>query len=446
MEDILQSKNLVERSYWLIRLRWMAIAGLAAATFVAGRLLGVVLPAVQLYWMSVILVFYNFLLYDLMRYITWKGRVVSPAVINRIITFQISADWIILIIILHYSGGIENPFYLYFVFHTIFAGVLLSKQQSYIQATIAVVLFGGLILSEYLQIIPHYVLSGFVEGANYRNEVYVFGTFFVFVTAIYAVAYLTASISETLRQQQKALAETNEQLWKKDELKNEYVLRVTHDIKGHLAAIQSCLNVVNDRLVGPLNEKQVDLIERAHRRTGKCLKFITALLKLTRMKLTGRIEMSCCPVRNVIFNSIAAVERKAKDKSQDISYRIDQGVYEICGEPVLIEETLTNILLNAVKYTPDHGKIELDVKDEDGQLLIEIKDNGIGIPPSELGHIFEEFYRAENARKIEEEGTGLGLSFASQVVERHGGRIWVSNNPDRGCTFHIRLPERPHAG
>jgi signal transduction histidine kinase len=433
----------VQRAYWLIRLRWMAIAGLAIATFIANELLNVSLPVRQLYKISVILLFYNFILYDLMRYITWKGRAATPAAINRIITFQISADWIILTIILHFSGGIENPFYLYFVFHTIMAGVLLSKLQSYVQATLAIVLFGALIFLEYLQIIPHYVLTGFLAGVNYRDELYVFGTFFVFSTTIYAVAYMTASISEQLRQQQRELEETNAQLREKDNLKNEYVLRLTHDIKGHLAAIQSCLDVVENQLAGPLNEKQADLVERAHRRTGKCLNFISALLKLTRMKLTGQLDMEYFPVRNVLFNSLVTVERRAKDKDITISHRIDEGVDEIYGEPVLIEETLTNTLLNAVKYSPNRGKIELNITDEKECILIEVKDNGIGIPQADLRHIFEEFYRAENARKIEKDGTGLGLSFAKQVVERHGGHIWASNNPEGGSTFSIRLVKHP---
>jgi len=443
MENILQSKNLVQRAYWLIRLRWMAIAGLAIATFVTHEILNVSLPVRHLYRILVILLFYNFVLYDLMRYMTWKGRTATPAAINHIITFQISADWIILTAILHFSGGIENPFYLYFVFHTVLAGVLLSKVQSYLQATFAVVLFGSLIVMEYLQIVPHYVLTGFLGGINYNDELYLFGTFFVFATTIYAVAYITASIAEQLRRQQSELAEINAELQKKDHLKNEYVLRLTHDIKGHLAAIQSCLDVVNDQLVGSLNEKQIDLIERAHRRTGKCLNFISALLKLTRMKLTGRLDMEYFPVRNVLFNSLATVERRAKDKGLTISHQIDEGVDEIYGEPVLIEETLTNILLNAVKYTPDKGKVELNIKDEKECILIEVKDNGIGIPETDLQHIFEEFYRAENARKIEKDGTGLGLSFAKQVVERHKGHIRASNNPEGGSTFSIWLPKHP---
>jgi signal transduction histidine kinase len=443
MENILQSENLVHRAYWLIRLRWMAIAGLAIATFTANEILKVALPLRQLYTLSVILLFYNFILYGILKYITWAGRVSMSAAINRIITFQISADWIILTIILHFSGGIENPFYLYFVFHMIFAGVLLSRTQSYVQATIAVVLFVALILLEYFQIIPHYVLTGFTTSTDYRNEIYLFGTIFVFATTIYAVAYLTDSISNQLREQQRKLAETNAELEQKDNLKNEYVLRVTHDIKGHLAAIQSCLDVVYNQLAGPLNEKQADMIERAYRRTEKCLNFISALLKLTRMKLTGQLDMEYFSLRNVIFDSLAAVEGKAKEKGITISHFIGEGTDEIYGEPVLIEETVTNILLNAAKYTHEHGKIEMKLNIEKEGILLEVKDNGIGVPQADLQHIFEEFYRAENARKIEKDGTGLGLSFAKQVIERHKGRIWASNNPEGGSTFNIWLPRHP---
>jgi two-component system sensor histidine kinase VicK len=304
-------------------------------------------------------------------------------------------------------------------------------------------LFGSLIFLEYSGIIPHYVLTGFLEGVNYRDITYIFGTFFVFATMIYAVAYMTASISEQLRRQQSELAETNAELEKKDHLKNEYVLRLTHDIKGHLAAIQSCLDIVYDQHAGPLNEKQIDLIERAHRRTGKCLNFISALLTLTRMKLTGSIKMENFPLLNVIFDAVAAAERRAKEKAVILTHQIDTGIDEIFGEPVLVEEIVTNVLINAVKYTPEGGRVELNVKDDKNGVLIEVKDNGIGIPGTDLDKIFEEFYRAENARKIEKDGTGLGLSIAKEVVERHNGRIWAVNNPDAGCTFSIWLPKNP---
>jgi signal transduction histidine kinase len=443
MEDLTQAKNLVQRSYWLIRLRWLAIAGLILAVFTAERVMKVSLPTSRLYILALILFFYNFVLYDLMQYLTWKGRIPPPAHINRVIGFQMSADLVILTAILHFSGGVENPFFLYFVFHTILASIMLSRLHSYLQATFAVLLFGGLVYLEYLQVIPHYELRGFVTHSHYREGLFVFGTLFVFTTTIYLVVYMTSFISEQLRRQQRELGAAIAQLKQKDNLKNEYVLRLTHDIKGHLAAVQSCLDIVVGQLVGPLNEKQMNLIERAHRRTGKCVNFTTALLKLTRMKLTGQLEMAYFPVRNAVFNALAAVERRAKKKAITISQHIDEGVDEIYGEALLIEETITNILFNAARYTPNGGAIQLRVEDEGASIIIKVKDTGIGIPEQDIERIFEEFYRAENARQVERDGTGLGLSIAKQAVERHNGQIWAENNPEGGSTFSIRLPKKP---
>ncbi len=443
MESLFQSKNLIQRSYWLIHLRWVAIAGLLGAVFTAERFFNVDLPSRKLYTFALFLLFYNFVLYDLMYYWTWGGRIPSAIKIYRIIAFQMSADLVILTVILHLSGGIENPFFLYFVFHTILASIILSRLHSYLQATFAVLLFGSLVALEYFQIIPHYALTGFVTYSNYRDGLCVLGTVFVFTTMIYLVVYMTTSICEQLHHQKREIDDAIIQLKEKDYFKNEYVLRLTHDIKGHLAAIQSCLDIVVGQMVGSLNDKQRDLIERAHRRTGKCINFTTALLKLTRMKLTGRLEMDYFPLRNVIFNALAAVERRAKEKSITITHHIAPGVDEIYGEPLLIEEAISNILLNAARYTPEGGEVELRVEDEGPTVVIQVKDSGIGISEGDIEKIFEEFYRADNARAVERDGTGLGLSIAKQVVDRHKGQIWAVNNPDRGSTFSIRLKKRP---
>ncbi|MBN1362357.1 MAG: HAMP domain-containing histidine kinase [Sedimentisphaerales bacterium] len=441
MELLLKNTSLIQRAYWLVALRWVAIATLAIASFAATRFMGIQLRASTLYTIAGVLVVYNFILYDLLRYWTWGGREPTEARIGGIITFQISADLFILTTILHFAGGIENPFAFFFVFHMILASVLRSKLQSYLQATLAVVLFGGIIVLEASGVVKHWGLEGFAAHGLYDDKSFVFGFLFVFSITLFLVVYMTTSISEQLRQQQNSYEQANALLHEKDQLKNQYVLRLTHDIKGHLAAIQSCLDIVFNGMVGPLNEEQTDLVERAYRRTGKCLSFITSLLRLTRMKLAGRIEMERFSLRNSIFNALAAVQNKARNKAIAVTHTIDPSVDEIPGESVLIEETATNILFNAVKYTSEGGKVALDVKDDGAFVKVTVTDTGIGIPAGAMEHIFEEFYRADNAQAAERDGTGLGLAFAKEVVERHGGRIWALNNPDGGSTFVFTLPK-----
>ncbi len=440
MENLLESTSLIQRAYWLIKLRWVAIVALAAATFVAGRFMEVFLPAVTLYTVSGVLLAYNFVLYDLLRYWTWADRRPSERRIRGFITFQISADLFILATILHFSGGIENPFAFFFAFHMMIASILGSKRQSYLQATLAVVLFDGLVVLEAIGAIRHYPLENFAGHGLYRDWRFILGTLFVFTVTLYLLVYMTVSIAEQLRKRQANFEVANVQLQGKDQLKNEYVLRLTHDIKGHLAAVESCLDIVFSEMVGPLNATQKDLVERAYRRTAKCMGFITALLKLTRMKLTGRLETEPFSLRNCIFNSLGSVQNSAKRKAIAVHHRIDPAVDEVLGEAVLIEETVTNMLFNAVKYTPETGHVSLDVQQNGAFVQLSVTDDGIGVPEADLTRIFEEFYRADNARAIERDGTGLGLAFARQVIERHGGRIWAKNNPDGGTTVTFTLP------
>lgn len=442
MEPILQSPDLIKRAYWLIKIRWAAVAFLFAATAVSSRIIGIQIPTARLYVVGTFVFVYNFVLYDLTKYFTWEGRTTSATKVNAAIKFQIIADLFILTTILHYSGGIENPFFMFFVFHIIISSVLLSRRESYLVGTLAIALFGALATAEAFAALPHYWLKGFTAEGLYRNLRFVYGTLGVFVLTSYSAVYMTTSIVQQLRKKQQDYEQANKLLKEKDNLKNEYVLRVTHDIRGHLAAIQSCLEVVSRGLVGALNEKQADMVDRALSRAGKCLAFVNSLLKLTRMKLYGRLDMTVFSLKRAVFNAVAFAESKAAKKSIKLDYEIEGAIDEFYGEPTLIEETITNMLLNAVKYTPDKGGVKIRLRDEPDAILLEVCDTGIGIPAEEFGRVFEEFYRASNARKVERDGTGLGLSIAKQVVERHGGTIWARNNEGGGATFGFRLPKK----
>lgn len=442
METLLQSRNLTQRAFWLIHLRWVAIAGLAGAVFFSHRFFGVKLPVNKLYILSGVLLVYNFVLFELVRYVTRERKSPNAQTIGRIISFQMAADLVILTTIIHYSGGIENPFFLFFVFHMILASIMLSAVQSYIVATFAIFIFSSLVWLEYSQIIPHYSLEGFVNQSLHKEGLYVFGKLFVLGTTLYLVVYITTSISRQLRKQQNSCEKVNIELRQQDKVKNEYVIQVTHDIKGHLAAINSCLEVILEGLVGPVPEKQRDFIERAQKRTAKCMEFVRAILRLTHMKLSGRMEMENFSMRNIVSNASTAVERRAEAKSIEIINNIDLSEDKFFGEPVLIEEAITNILFNSVKYTPPNGKIHLNITDEGEKIKIEICDNGIGIPQGQEEKIFEEFYRAPNARETERDGTGLGLSITRQVVQGHGGSVSAKNNPQGGSTFTIYLPKK----
>jgi signal transduction histidine kinase len=323
----------------------------------------------------------------------------------------------------------------------IIASILLSVKESYLQATFALLLFGILILLEYLQFIPHYCLRGFTEHCSHQNGLYVFGTYFAFTTAMYIVVYMASYIATRLKKAEEAYREANILLRKKDRIKDEYVLRVTHDIKGHLSAIQSCQDVLEKKLIGPLNEKQVDFLRSANERTRKLTSFVKALLRLTQLRLSNSLEMEMFSLKNTINAALETVQTKAQDKTIVLKSNIDLIEDNIFGNPLSIEEVITNLLFNAIKYTAQNGKVEINAKNEKGCVLVEIIDTGIGIPEEELPKVFDEFYRATNAKKIEKDGTGLGLSIVKQIIERHNGKIWVDSKEGIGTKFNFTMPK-----
>ena len=439
MEPVVQNTRLVKRAYWLIKLRWIAVVCVVGSTYFCSNILAITLQDFALYGIAILLALYNMTVLLLLNHFTRAGKELPYAAVKRIINFQICADLLLLTALLHFSGGIENPFIFYFMFHMIIASILLSVRESYLQATFAALLFGLLILLEYLQFIPHHCLQGFVVRCLHRDGFYVLGVYFVFTTALYLVVYMASYIATKLKQAEQAHREANILLRKKDHIKDEYVLRLTHDIKGHLAAIQSCLDVVANKLVGSLNERQADLINRADSRTRKVTHFVKTLLKLTQLRLSDKLEMDIFSLKNTISDVVAAVKNKAQGKSITLRFNIESSVDKTFGNQFSIEETVTNLLLNAIKYTPQNGDVEINVKEDGDYVLVEIADTGIGIPQEELPKVFDEFYRATNAKKIEKDGTGLGLSIAKQIIERHGGKIWVEGKENGGTKFWFTL-------
>ena len=224
-------------------------------------------------------------------------------------------------------------------------------------------------------------------------------------------------------------------------IKDEYVARVTHDIKGHLAAIQSCLYIAADKSSGTLNEKQTDFMNRSRNRTVQLTNFVKELLNLTQMRLSGQLQMEPFSLPDSISKALASVATNAADKSITVTSDIDPSLGQIVGNEFSINEMISNLLLNAVKYTPEGKSVHLEAKSQDDCVQIVFSDTGIGIPEDELGNVFEEFFRASNARKREKDGTGLGLSIVKQIIDRHGGNISVQSQEGQGTKFIVVLPK-----
>jgi signal transduction histidine kinase len=426
---------------WFIRIRWIAITILIISCLVVKYLLNISIQEKSIYVITVILLALNIFHRIILSQIKKERSEKAIKKIKQEIHFQIVTDLILLTIILHYSGGIENPLVLFFFFHMIIASSIFTTLQSYLYAVFTIILAASLALLECYGIIQHYPLEGFVSHDLYNNILYVYGTGFVFACTSILVVFLSHMIIYRSIKSEETYVRTNIELENKDKLKNEYVLRVTHDIKGHIAAILSCLDVVRSKSTGHLNEIQEEFTSRAYERTGLLSGFIKDLLNLTKKRLKHDNEIEEFSLPDLINKVVKPIQMLIHDKSIDFNIYVDKSIGMITGNPYTIEELYSNLLLNSVKYTPPKGHIELTIKSHNNNIVTEISDSGIGIPKEDLPKVFDEFYRASNVPKDIKTGSGLGLSIAKQIVEDHKGKIWVSSEVGVWTKFTFVLPE-----
>ena len=359
--------------------------------------------------------------------------------VKWIINFQISTDLIILTLLLHYSGGVENPFIIYYIFHMIISSIVLSTRGSIVQTSFALMLVGAMTFLEYTGILKHYPLEGFLETNMYNNLTYLIFTGFIFISTSYFVVYITKTIIHQSRRHEKAYLDANIKLRKKEKIKNEYVMRITHDIKGHITAIQRFINILHKEVSGPLNPQQADLVNRANKRTVILNQFISDLLSLTKRKLGQKHNKKNFDLKHSINEAVKLAEHYATDKNISVTKEIDSEISEIYGEQASIEEVLLNLIINAIKYSPEGNEVSITAMNRGDTVIIKVIDNGMGIPEDETDLIFNEFYRASNAKDDNIEGTGLGLAITRQIIENHYGIIRVESIINKGTTFSVIL-------
>lgn len=247
--------------------------------------------------------------------------------------------------------------------------------------------------------------------------------------------------TEELQRVNRDLAKTTEKLRDLDRVKSEFMRRVEHELRSPLAAIQSTLRVVTGGFTRAVDEKSVDLVTRAERRTEGLLSLLDDLLDLSRLTESDALSrMERFSAGDVLTHQLELVRDEIREKGLAIELEIEEGLPDLVGERRNLEHLVSNLLGNALRYTPSGGRITVTARTEGGMLLLEVEDTGIGIPEAEINRIFDDFYRGERAKSYRSEGTGLGLSIVRQVVAAYGGTIVVDSGVGRGTRFTVRLP------
>jgi signal transduction histidine kinase/DNA-binding response OmpR family regulator len=222
-----------------------------------------------------------------------------------------------------------------------------------------------------------------------------------------------------------------------DRIKSDFVNTVSHDLRSPLTAILGYVELI-DR-VGPVNDQQKEFIRRVQFSVHNITTLINDLLDLGRIEAGFDSRNEVVPVSEIMHYALDSLRNRATEKSQKLIHDIPDDLPQILGNPVRLRQVISNLILNAIKYTPEGGTVTVKAHAEGGQIILQVIDNGIGIPPADQPYIFDKFYRASNL-PTNTPGTGLGLAIVKSIIENHLGRVWVDSTLGQGTTFTIVLP------
>ncbi len=221
--------------------------------------------------------------------------------------------------------------------------------------------------------------------------------------------------------------------------KDEFTSIVSHELRTPLTSIRGSLGLLQSGVLGPLPERGQRMVDIGVENADRLVRLINDILDIERIK-SGTIDMQLepCDAAELIEGAIEGVAQLAADAQ--VRLIADAEPAALCADPDRVVQTLTNLISNAVKFSPPDAAVRVSCARRDGDLLFEVRDEGRGIPADKLESIFERFQQVDASDSRDKGGTGLGLAICRTIVENHGGRIWAESEPGTGATFSFSLP------
>jgi signal transduction histidine kinase len=256
------------------------------------------------------------------------------------------------------------------------------------------------------------------------------------------IAIENVRLFKELQARNQEIAEKSRQIEVASQHKSEFLANMSHELRTPLNAIIGFSEVLSERMFGDLNEKQDEYLKDIHASGQHLLSLINDILDLSKVE-AGRMELELTDfdLPQAISNALTLVRGRAAHRDIALHQTVDQRLGQIRGDERKIKQVLLNLLSNALKFTPEGGRVDVRASVADGMAEISVTDTGVGIAPEDQEAVFEEFRQVGTADK-KVEGTGLGLALSRKFIELHGGRIWVKSQVGMGSTFTFTLPLR----
>lgn len=232
-----------------------------------------------------------------------------------------------------------------------------------------------------------------------------------------------------------------EQIAKVNKMKSDFISIVSHQLKTPPTEISWEIELLLEEYKGELNNKQLEIISSISEANRRIVKLTNELLDVARFDqgrfILNKEKINIAEIiREVIQNNLIM----ARANNIRIEFSNSGTIPEIIGDKKRIGVVVDNFLTNAIKYTKEKGKVSIEARQQGDNLVVSVKDNGVGIPESQKDKVFDKFFRSDNAAKYNTEGSGLGLFIAKKIIESSKGKIWFDSKESRGSAFYFSLP------
>lgn len=221
-----------------------------------------------------------------------------------------------------------------------------------------------------------------------------------------------------------------------DRVRNEVVHTVSHDLRSPLTSVIGYTELITR--AGSLNDSQQEFLKRIQESVQHITTLINDLLELGSIEAGLDTRRELVQLDVLLLYSLDMLQGQIKSKRIKVETDIAKSLPALVANPIRLRQVLDNVVGNAIKYSNRNGEVQISIKAEDDQVILQVTDNGPGIPSQDQAHIFDKFYRGKNMDK--QQGSGLGLAIVKSIVDAHQGRIWVESTEGQGSTFFIVLP------
>ncbi len=251
-------------------------------------------------------------------------------------------------------------------------------------------------------------------------------------------------LEEELRESYVKLENAFAELKENDEIKSEFISTASHELRTPITVINSYVEMFEGGMLGELTGIQREKVAIISSQIEHMIRLVEDMLDVSRLESKAlKINKYLIRVDDIARKALDDLSRLAGLKEQSVSLTIEGELPEVEGDDRRIKQVFSNLLTNAIKYTPKKGKIDVIITDETEDIRVSIIDNGIGVAKKDQQRIFEKFYTGSGSSLTRESGRmGLGLAIAKGIIEAHEGRIWVESEVGRGSTFIFTLPKR----